>query len=51
MIKFIIIKVKSIGKEETIMLMTTIKIITTVIMKIIITMRIMRIKVGNSIKI
>ena len=48
-----IIKVKSIENEEIIMAMTMTKIATTVIMKIIIIimMRIMRIKIGNRIKI
>ena len=48
-----LIKVKSIENEEIIMAMTMTKIIiTTVIMKIvIIIMMIMRIKIGNQIKI
>ena len=45
MIKTRLIKVKSIENEEMII------IITTVIMKIIIIMMIMRIKIGNQIKI
>ena len=53
MIKTRLIKVKSIENEEIIMAMTMIKtIITTAIMKIIIiTMMIMRTKIGNQIKI
>ena len=51
MIKTGLIKVKSIENEEIIMRMTKI-IITTVIMKIIIIIRmIMRLKIGNRIKI
>ena len=53
MIKARLIKVKSIENEEIIMAMTITKIvITAVIMKIIIIiMMIMRIKIGNQIKI
>ena len=53
MIKITIIKVKSIENEEIIMAITMAKItITTVMMKIIIIiMMIMRIKLGNRIKI
>ena len=50
MIKTILIKVKSIENEEIIMAMAKI-IIRTVIMKIIIIMMIMRIKIGNRVKI
>ena len=51
MIKTILIKVKSIENEEIIMAMAMAKIIIrTVIMKIII-MMIMRIKIGNRVKI
>ena len=53
MIKTRIIKIKSIENEEIIMAMTMTKIIiTTAIMKIIIIiMMIMRIKIGNGIKL
>ena len=51
MIKTILIKVKSIENEEIIMAMAMAKIIPTVIMKIIIIMMIMRIKIGNRVKI
>ena len=51
MIKTRIIKVKSIGNEEVIMAITKTKTITTVIMTIIIIMMIIRVKVGNCIKI
>ena len=51
MIKTVLIKLKSIENEEIIMKMTKI-IITTIIMKIIIIIRIiMRSKIGNHIKI
>ena len=52
MIKTRVIKVKSIENEETIMARTMIKtIITTVIMIIFIIIMLMRIKIGNRIKI
>ena len=52
MIKTRLIKVKSIENEEIKMAMRTTNIIITVIMKIIITiMIIMRIKIGNHMKI
>ena len=51
MIKTRIIKVNSIENGEIIMAITMMKIITTVVMMIIIIIMIMRIQIGNFIKI
>ena len=51
MIKTILIKVKSIENEEIMAMAMAKIIIPTVIMKIIIIMMIMRIKIGNRVKI
>ena len=51
MIKTRLIKVKSIENEEIKMAMRMTNIIITAIMKIIITIMIMRIKIGNHMKI
>ena len=52
MVKTRLIKVKSIENKEIVMAMTMAKIIITVIIKIIIIiMMIMRIKIGNQIKL